>query len=99
MRHILIKAKSVTAEAGFVLRVRFADGAERTACLEPALHGDLFGPLRDEAVFCKVTVDPEVGAITWPNGADMDPSLIYQWDELGEEFCKAMQQLPESASA
>jgi glycine/D-amino acid oxidase-like deaminating enzyme len=67
--------------------------------LEPALHGELLGPLRDESLFRQVAVDPEVGAITWPNGADMDPSILYQWETVGDEFCRALQKQPQSTSS
>ena len=99
MKHILEKVESVAVTESYVLQIRFADGAERTVNLEPALHGGLLGPLRDESLFRQAAVDPEVGAITWPNGADMDPSILYQWDAVGEEFCRVLQKLPQSTSA
>jgi hypothetical protein len=36
--------------------------------------GEVFEPFRDPAVFAQVPVDPELGAIAWPNGLDMLPS-------------------------
>jgi Protein of unknown function (DUF2442) len=39
-------------------------------------HG-VFEPLRDPAYFARVTVDPDAGTITWPNGVDMAPEPLY----------------------
>ncbi|MBC8325615.1 MAG: DUF2442 domain-containing protein [Verrucomicrobia subdivision 3 bacterium] len=71
---------------------------ERACEFYAALHGDLFGPLRDLALFRQAAVDAEVGVITWPNGADIDPSILYQWDAAGDEFCRALQRLPKAES-
>jgi len=37
----------------------------------------VFEPLKDEAFFAKVDVNPEWGTIFWPNGADLDPDVLY----------------------
>jgi hypothetical protein len=29
------------------------------------------------ALFRQVTVDPQLGTIVWPNGADVDPDVLY----------------------
>jgi len=49
--------------------------------LEPVLYGEMYGPLRDRDLFEKVEIDPEVGTIQWPNGADFDPATLYHWEE------------------
>ncbi|MCC5876821.1 MAG: DUF2442 domain-containing protein, partial [Candidatus Sumerlaeia bacterium] len=36
-----------------------------------------FAPLREEAAFRQVRVNPELGTIEWPNGADLDPDVLY----------------------
>jgi hypothetical protein len=33
----------------------------------------MFEPLRDPILFNRVRVDPELGTLAWPNGADLDP--------------------------
>lgn len=36
----------------------------------------VFEPLRDLAYFATVRVDPELGTICWPNGADLCPDVL-----------------------
>jgi hypothetical protein len=38
----------------------------------------VFEPLRDPAYFARVAVDPELGTIAWPDGADMAPEPLYE---------------------
>ena len=61
----------------YVLEVKFDDGAERTIDFEPILLGPLFGPLRDLHLFRQARVDEDLGTIVWPNGADIDPGVLY----------------------
>jgi Protein of unknown function (DUF2442) len=63
---------------GHVVRLRFADGFERTIDLDPYLHGPVFREIRaNSALFAAVEVDPEAGTIVWPNGADLAPDVLY----------------------
>ena len=68
---------SVVALAPYVVRVHFEDGEVRDVDIEPLLEGAVFGPLRDPAAFRRVRVDEPTGAVAWPNGADLDPDVIY----------------------
>lgn len=68
---------SAVAIDTFVVRVLFVDGEIRDVDLSRYLDGPVFGPLRDPEVFTRVTVDDETRTITWPNGADLDPDVIY----------------------
>lgn len=54
-------------------------GHERVIDLEPILLGRLFGPLRDPQLFRRVTVNPDLGTLVWPTGADIDPGVLYDW--------------------
>jgi Protein of unknown function (DUF2442) len=69
---------SVDPLEGFVLKLVFEDGSEREVDLEEDLWGPVFGPLRAQPeLFRQVRVDPELGTIVWPNGADMDPDVLH----------------------
>jgi hypothetical protein len=37
----------------------------------------VFAPLAALSEFAKVRVNPELGTIVWPNGADLDPDVLY----------------------
>ena len=61
----------------YVLAVTFADGTRRQVDLEPVLYGPVFEPLRDPARFAQASVDPVLGTVVWPNGADVSPEFLY----------------------
>lgn len=63
---------------GYRLWVLFEDGTSGTISLEDRLQGPMFSPLRDEALFSKVFVHPDLGVVTWPNGADLAPEFTYR---------------------
>ncbi|TMK38518.1 MAG: DUF2442 domain-containing protein [Actinobacteria bacterium] len=60
------------------LRVTFDDGTVRSVNLEGQLHGPVFEPLRNPSVFEQARVDPELGTVVWPTGADLDPIVVYE---------------------
>lgn len=62
----------------FVVHVRFADGIEGDIDLGDELHGEIFEPLKDLALFKKVFVHPEFQTLCWPNGADLSPEFLYE---------------------
>jgi hypothetical protein len=61
----------------YVVRVVFADGEVRDVDIEPLLDGPVFQMLRDPEAFRQVTVDEYNETIAWPNGADLDPDVLY----------------------
>lgn len=62
----------------YVLEVAFADGVRRRVNVEPLLYGEMFESLRDSQMFRQASVDPELGTVVWPNGADLSPEFLYQ---------------------
>lgn len=65
--------------APYTLQVFFNDDTQQVIDFEPVLAGELYGPLRDEALFNQVQLDPEVHTLIWPNGADFDPATLHDW--------------------
>jgi hypothetical protein len=63
--------------ADFHARVTFSDGTEREINLWPYVnHGGVFEPIRSNpAFFEQMTVENDT--IAWPNGADIDPDVLY----------------------
>lgn len=84
MFHPIYRVISFETVAPYTLRVRFDDGSEQTIDFQPVLAGELFGPLREEALFNKVHLDTEVHTLVWPNGADFDPATLHDWPEQVE---------------
>ena len=69
---------AATALGGHRLHLRFEDGVEGVVDLAPHLSFQgVFEPLRDPAYFARVRADPELGTVAWPNGADLDPDVLY----------------------
>jgi hypothetical protein len=60
----------------YCLEVRFEDGVVRQVDVESVLHGEVFEPLRDPAVFAQAFVDVALGTVVWPNGADLSPEYL-----------------------
>lgn len=71
-----VRVRSVTPLSGLKVLVAFDNDTEREVDLEPYLHGPVFEPIRKQpALFCSIRI--EGGAIAWPNGADIDPDVLY----------------------
>ena len=81
MLHPIYRVTGAEVIGPYTLRVRFDDGCERVIDLKSVLAGELFGPLRDPALFAQVRIDPEVHTVVWPNGADFDPATLHDWPE------------------
>ena len=79
MVHPIYRVRSFEIVRPYTLRVLFDDGAEQEIDFQPVLAGELFGPLRDNAIFNRVQIDPEVHTLVWPNGADFDPATLHDW--------------------
>jgi hypothetical protein len=69
----VIEARYVT---GYTVWLRFSDGAEGEVDLSKELHGPIFEPLRDPALFRCFVVHPELKTLVWPNGADFAPEFL-----------------------
>ena len=98
MLHPIYRVQACEVVAPYTLQLRFDDGLERRIDFRPMLAGELFGPLRDPAVFNQVRLDTEVHTIVWPNGADFDPATLHDWP-LHEAAFRELAQRWEPASA
>ena len=74
---MMIDVTKVEYLGGFRLRVRFNDGNEGVHDFSStaARDGEMVRPLKDPAFFARVFV--ELGALTWPNGFDLDPIALH----------------------
>lgn len=62
----------------FLLLIRFEDGVEGQINVAGLVDfRGVFAPLQERAFFEQVRVEPDLGTIVWPNGADLDPVVLY----------------------
>jgi len=73
----MIDVVAVKPLGGFRLRVAFSDGSAGVHDFSAtvARNGEMVRPLKDPAFFAKVFV--ELGALSWPNGFDLDPIALH----------------------
>ena len=81
MIHPIYRVVSFTIVAPYTLRVTFDDTTTQVIDFSPILAGELYGPLREVALFNQVQLDLEVHTLVWPNGADFDPATLHDWPE------------------
>ncbi|MGH7468205.1 MAG: DUF2442 domain-containing protein [Longimicrobiales bacterium] len=74
------RVTSVRALIPFEVELWFTDGSGGTVDLAPWIRGarGVFSALQDPAFFAQVAVDREAGTIVWPNGADLDPDVLFE---------------------
>ncbi len=75
------RIRSVEVLPGYCLSVTCNDGTTGIVDMSRLVTGNqagIFAALKDEQLFSEVRL--ELGALTWPNGADMDPEWIH--DEI-----------------
>ena len=90
MEHLgpLVRVKKATPLPQLRVLVEFEDGVVKEVNLEPLLYGPIFEPVRNDPDFFR-RISIEGGTITWPNGADIDPDVLYY--DLVPAWMKEMQ--------
>ncbi len=89
--HWMAKVTEFEIVGDYTVRVLFDDGAQQVIDFEPVLNGEIWGPLRDLALFNQVAIDPTARTLTWPNGADFDPETLRNWPEYKDELAARAQ--------
>jgi hypothetical protein len=97
--HEIVAVTRFDTVAPYTLRLEFDDGAVQTMDFSPMLYGNIFGPLRDPALFNQVSIDPDFKTLVWPNGADFDPATLRHWPDELPYFLKAAERWKEANSA
>lgn len=77
------KVTSVSITSHLNLYVTFQDGVEGRVLINPDWLTGVFEDLLNPDVFA--TVHVEHGAVTWDNGLDLDPKVMY--DHIKSEGC------------
>ena len=69
---------SVEPKENYRVFLRFEDGTTGIVDVsELVAFSGVFEPLREHAYFEQVRIEPDLGTIVWPNGADLDPVVLY----------------------
>lgn len=69
---------AVSPLSDYQLQLTFEDGVRGTIDVAHLIQFDgVFAPLRDPNFFQQVAISPDLGTIVWPNGADLDPVVLY----------------------
>ncbi len=65
----------------YKIELSFADGLKAVVDMKVVVGSfdGVFAPLNDPEFFRQVRVDPEIGTIVWPNGADVCPDVLYSY--------------------
>ena len=63
------------------LALTFADGLQAVVDMDRVIthYSGIFAALMDDDYFRQVQVNPELGTIVWPNGADVCPDVLYSF--------------------
>ena len=73
----MVRVTAVELLGDYRLGLAFDDGTRRVVDLRDELSGTMFEPLRNPSLFAQVRLDPELGTIIWPNGADFAPETLH----------------------
>lgn len=72
-----IRVQAVAPRTFPIVHVTFTNGEERDIDVTAYIaRGPVFAPVRDDPAFFR-SVGVEGGTIAWPNGADIDPEVLY----------------------
>lgn len=76
MSEKLVRVQHIEPREDFTVTVYFTDGTHREVDLDTYLRGPIFESIRrDPALFRAMHI--EKATIAWPNGADIDPDVLY----------------------
>jgi len=75
---MIVDVVAVTVLEGHRLLLKFDDGTEGEFDFRRAVGFDgVFAPLQDPEYFAQARVEPDIGTVVWPNGADLDPMVLH----------------------
>jgi hypothetical protein len=89
--HKLYRVTGFKIVGPYTLHITFDDRSSQIINFEPILHGNLYGPLRNLALFNQVRLDAEVHTLVWPNDADFDPETLRNWPDYQDVWVQAAQ--------
>lgn len=73
---MILHTSHVEPRPGYRLFVRFNNGVSGEVDLSSDLWGEMFEPLKDEALFATARHDEILQTVAWDNGADLAPEYL-----------------------
>lgn len=73
---MILHTTEVTPLPNYRLRLSFNTGEQGEIDLSGELEGEVFEPLRDQALFSTARQDPVMRTVVWDNGADLAPEFL-----------------------
>lgn len=75
---MLVDVIDVRPLDAYRLRLTFEDGVQGDVDIANLVtFTGVFAPLAEQHYFRQVAVNPDSGTVCWPNGADIDPDVLY----------------------
>lgn len=77
------RVRAASIQAGYQLSITCNDGTNGIVDMSAPVNSPdagMYAELKDKELFQQVSI--ELGALTWPNGADIDPSWVHE--EIGK---------------
>ena len=68
--------------SGYVIKLKFDDGTQKSVDVSQWLEGPVFEPLKNVTAFQKFFV--EAGSLAWPTGVDVAPEALYQAKDVNK---------------
>lgn len=75
---MILHTTSVEHLGDYRLFLTFNNGAAGEVNLVDRLHGEVFEPLRDPALFATAYQHPIMRTVAWANGADLAPEFLLE---------------------
>lgn len=73
---MILHTNSIVYLGDYRLFITFNNGALGEVNLADRLHGEVFEPLRDPALFATAYQHPLMKTVAWANGADLAPEFL-----------------------
>jgi hypothetical protein len=78
------KIESFQTIAPSSVSIVFKDGVHKHIDLSPLIEhqkfSNLYGQFKNPEFFLKGQLDPDCRVPTWPDGTDLSPAMLYEWD-------------------
>ncbi len=66
--------------SGYVIRLKFDDGTQKSVDVSQWFKGQVFEPLKDVSRFQEFFI--EAGTLAWPSGVDIAPEALYRAEDV-----------------